>query len=266
MSGSDSNDDAMETLSLDTLLSAVMFVGARVAGLMLVAPFFGNAGIPAPIKAAFTLAVTVLLYPVGPAAHIEGGAIGWTGVVAGELIVGLLLGLAVQFVIEAAQVAGHVMGMQAGYSLATLFDPQTQADTPVMATFNQLIALLIFLQLDVHHWLLRGLAASFAYLPPGSALTHLGAAGGLLQAAGGIWLVAVQIAGPVIVATLLVDVTLGFLGKASPQMPVLLVGLPIKTLVSLVVIAGAVRVWPGLFEKHFAAAIAMGERLLHLSR
>jgi len=256
----------METLSLDSLLSAVMFVGLRVAGLMLVAPFFGNAGIPAPLKAAFTLALTALLYPVCPVPRIYGGVVGWTGVVAGELIVGVLLGLAVQFVIEAAQVAGHVLGMQAGYSLATLFDPQTQADTPVMATFNQLIALLIFLQLDVHHWLLRGLAASFAYLPPGSALTQAGATGGLLQAAGGVWLVAVQIAGPVIVATLLVDITLGFLSKAAPQMPVLLVGLSIKTLVSLLVLAGAVRVWPGLFEEHFANAIAIAERLLRLSR
>ena len=97
-----------------------------------------------------------------------GGVLGWVEVVSAEVVTGLLLGLAVQFVMEGAQMAGHIMGVQAGYSLVTLLDPQTQADTPVLATFQQLLAVLIFLQLNVHHWLLRGLAASFAYLPPGT--------------------------------------------------------------------------------------------------
>ena len=85
--------------------------------------------------------------------------------------------------------------MQAGYSLVTLLDPQTQADTPVMGTLNQIIALVIFLQLNVHHWLLRGLAASFSYRAAGSRALAPGEwARSVLQAAGGIWLAAVQIA------------------------------------------------------------------------
>ena len=63
--------------------------------------------------------------------------------------------------------------MQAGFSLVSILDPQTQADSPVISTFIQLITLVIFLQLNVHHWLLRGLAASFAYLPPGSVVLKM---------------------------------------------------------------------------------------------
>jgi flagellar biosynthetic protein FliR len=256
----------METLNLESMVSAAMFIGVRVSGLMLFMPFFSGQGLPAALKVALTVAVTALLYPVYRPALPGGGALGWVGVVSGELMVGLLLGLAVQFVVEAAQVAGHIIGVQAGYSLVTLLDPQTQADTPVIATFNELVALLIFLQLNVHHWLLRGLAASFTYLPPGSALAHLKAGAGLLRAAGGIWLVGVQIAAPVVVATLLVDVTLGFLAKASPQMPVLFIGLSIKTVLSLLVFAGTLALWPRLLEHHFAAGLSLGERLLHLAR
>ena len=83
--------------------------------------------------------------------------------------------------------AGQILGVQMGYSLATLFDPQTQADTPVLAEFHRLAALLIFLQLDVHHWLLRALVRSFAYLPAGAAPATFAAATGLLHAAGGIF-------------------------------------------------------------------------------
>ncbi len=255
----------METLHLESAISAALFIGVRVGGVMLFAPFFSGESIPPQVKLAFTVALTALLYPVCRPVVVGNGVLAWTGVVSAEVVTGLLLGLAVQFVLEAAQMAGQVLGMQAGYSLVTLLDPQTQADTPVMATLQQLLAVLIFLQLNVHHWLLRGLAASFAYLPPGSGLANLAATSTLLRAAGGIWLAGMQMAAPVVVATMLVDITLGFLAKASPQMPVLFLGLPIKTLLALSVFAGMLTLWPGIFERRFAAGVSLGERLLHLA-
>ena len=70
---------------------------------------------------------------------------------------------------------------------------------------------------------------------------------------------------PVVVATMLVDITLGFLAKASPQIPVLFLGLPIKTLLALSVFAGMLLLWPGIFERRFVAGISLGERVLHLA-
>lgn len=256
----------METLHLETLVAAVMFAGVRIGGLMLFAPFLSSGSMPVQVKAGLTVALTALLYPVYGAARLGADALGWVQVFTGEVVVGLLLGLTLQFILEAAQMAGQILGVQAGFSLVTLFDPQTQADTPVIATFNQLVALLIFLQFNVHHWLLRGLAASFAYLPPGSVVLNLGVTTSLLRAAGAIWLVGLQIAAPVVVATMLIDVTLGFLAKASPQIPILFLGLSIKTVVALTILSGTLILWPRLFEHHFAAAISLGERLLHLAK
>jgi len=160
--------------------------------------------------------------------------------------------------------AGQILGVQMGYSMATLFDPTTQADTPVLAEFHRLAALLIFLQLDVHHWLLRAIANSFAYLPAGAAPATFGAASGLLHATAGIFLAGVQIAAPGLVATLVADVALGFLGKASPQLPVLFIGLAVKNLLGLAMLVVVVAYWPHAFSQHFAESIALGERLLHL--
>lgn len=256
----------MEPWHLESALSAAMFIGLRVASLFVCAPFLSSASIPTEVKGALVAAITFLLYPVCRPAAAASGALGWIGVVSGEVVIGLLLGLAVQLVVEGAQMAGQLLGVQAGYSLVTLLDPQTQADLPVMSTFNQLLAVLIFLQLNVHHWLLRGLAASFAYLPPGAGLAKLTSGATLLQAAGGIWLAGVQLAAPVLVATLMVDITLGFLSKASPQMPVLFVGLSFKTVLSLLVFGGTLMFWPKTLERQFAAGISLGERLLHLGR
>jgi len=254
----------METVHLESMISAALFIGVRVSGLVLFAPFLGSESFPAQIKIALTIALTILLYPVHASLPIVGDTLSWVVVVSGELLIGLVLGLAVQFVIEAAQIAGQLIGVQAGYSLVTLLDPQTQADTPVMATFNQLVAVLIFLQLNVHHWLLRGLASSFDYLPAGQALAKLRTGSSVLQAMGSVWLAGVQMAAPVVVATLLIDLTLGFLSKASPQMPVLFIGLSLKNLLALAVLAGTLLLWPRFLEARFASGIALGERLLHL--
>ena len=256
----------METLHLGAIVAAVMFAGVRIGSLMLFAPFLSSGSMPVQVKAGLTVALTALLYPVYGAVQLESSALGWVRVCTGEVIVGLLLGLTLQFILEAAQTAGQILGVQAGFSLVSILDPQTQVDTPVISTLIQLITLLIFLQLNVHHWLLRGLAASFAYLPPGSVVLNLGVTTRLLQAAGAIWLVGLQIAAPVVVATMLIDITLGFLAKSSPQIPVLFLGLSIKTVVALTVLSGTLILWPRFFEHHFAAGISIGERLLHLAK
>src|SRR5208337_3016654 len=254
----------MEPLHLETLLWAVASVGLRVSAVVMFAPFFGSQALPVQVKAALTVALTALLYPVTRgSASIPAD---WLQLVLGEFVIGLLLGLALQFIVEAAQTAGQLLGLQAGYSLVTLLDPQTQADTPVLASLNQTVALLIFLQLNVHHWLLRGLAASFSYLQPGTAVWRGEIGAALLHAAGGIWLAAFQMAAPAVVATMLVDIALGFLAKASPQMPVLFLGLPIKTVLSLGALAGTLALWPKFLEQRFAAGVSLGEGLLHLAR
>jgi len=255
----------MDALRLDQVMAAAVFVGARIAGVLMFPPFLGSGAIPLPVKAGLTLALTGLLWPVVGVAAVEATPLGWLRVMGSETVIGLMLGLAMQFIFEAAQFAGQVVGVQTGFSLITILDPQTQADTPVLGIFQQLVALLIFFQLNVHHWLLRGLAASFSYLPPGA--WPSGRAGeGLLRAAGSIWLVGLEMAGPVIVATLVADVALGFLGKVSPQLPVVFVGLSVKNLLGLAVLAGSFALWPRLLEREFAAAIGWGERVLHLAR
>jgi flagellar biosynthetic protein FliR len=207
-----------------------------------------------------------LLYPVYAPRALDFTRLNWSRVVAGEVIVGLILGLTLTFVFEGAQVAGQILGFQLGYSLVNVIDPQTQVDTPVLSTFHQGIALLLFLQLGVHRWLLRGLAKSFEYLPPGAASANPAVTGELLHAAGAMLVIAVQIAAPALSATLLADIVLGLIGKASPQLPVLFMGLSVKALVGFLVLAGSLRYWPVLMERYFLRALQTTEQLLRLAK
>lgn len=204
---------AFASLHFGQWIGSLVFVGVRIAGAMTFAPFFRSDSISPQIKAGITVVLTALLYPTAQVVGASADMLGWTRLLLGEAIIGMLLGLALQLIFEAAQMAGQIVGIQTGFSLVTILDPQTQADTPVLAVFHQLMALLIFLRLHVDHWLLRGLAASFAYLPPGGGFVQPVSGVALLRAAGGIWIVAIEIAAPVLAATFVVDMALGFLGK-----------------------------------------------------
>jgi flagellar biosynthetic protein FliR len=135
----------------------------------------------------------------------------------------------------------------------------------VLSVFHQLFALLVFLQLDVHHWILRGIVKSFDYVPVGSVVISPAVVHQLFRAAGGMWLAGVQIAAPLLFATVLIDVAVGFLSKASPQLPAMLLSIPLKSLVGYVVLGVATGLWPGVFEKQFTLAVGWSERLLHLA-
>jgi flagellar biosynthesis protein FliR len=165
-------------------------------------------------------------------------------------------------VFDAMQMAGQVLSTQMGFSLVNLIDPQTQVDSTVMAVFHQTVAMLIFLRLDVHLWLLRALGRSFEFLPPGSAHISLAFTRTAVHACGGVFVMGVQIAAPVLSATFLTDIVLGLLGRASPQMPLMLLGTPLKTMLGLGVLFFALKYWPGMLERFFLGSLELSNRML----
>jgi len=252
-------------ISLTELLSGPLIVGLRVSGLMLFAPFFGNVAIPPRAKVILVVLITAVLYPVYAAKVGIVTLAQWPGVAARELIIGVGIGVVTNFVFEAAQIAGSVLGVQMGYSLINILDPQTQVDNTVMSVFHQLAAFLLFMQLNVHHWILRGIAGSFEYLSPGALNLSRGFTGELLHGISSVLQTGLQIAAPVLAATLVADVILGFLGKAAPQMPLLLLGPALKSMLGIGLMMTAIHYWPQLFDHYFAESMAFTERLLHLA-
>jgi flagellar biosynthetic protein FliR len=252
-------------LELETMIAGAVTVGLRVSGILVFAPFLGSSSIPPRIKGGLALALTLLLYPVCGRPLNFAAPSSWVQMVVGETALGLLIGLAANLIFEAAEMAGSILGVQMGYSLVNLIDPQTQVETPVLSLFHQTIALLIFLHLDVHHWLLRAVARSYAYLPAGSAFPTGLSAGALVQAAGSIWLVGVQIAAPALAATVVADFALAFLGKASPQLPIMIIGISVKSMLGMLALIGSLAYWPRLFENQFSRSIELCERVLRLA-
>src|SRR5271156_2837349 len=168
---------------LERFLSHALPIGVRLAGVMTFAPFFGSEAMNTRVKAAFVLVLTALLYGVCPVPDLQLSVYSAIRVALSEAVIGLLMGLSVQIVLEGVQIAGQLAGAQLGFSLAAIIDPQTNIETPVLTIFHQMFALLIFLELNVHHWMLRAVVKSFDYLPVGTALVKIAAVGELFRAA-----------------------------------------------------------------------------------
>ena len=103
-------------LHLEQLLAGVVFTGARVSGLMVFCPFLGSDAIPAPVKAALALLLTILLHPLHGPVGLALAWWQWAQVALSETLIGLVLGLAANFLMEAAQMAGQILGVQIGYA------------------------------------------------------------------------------------------------------------------------------------------------------
>lgn len=255
---------------IEQFLSQGVLVAMRVGGLMTFAPFFANAALPAPVKAGLTLVFTALLLPVyastsaAAAASVASpsGITGWLMMALSEIALGMVIGFATQFVFEGMELAGQIASFQFGFSLVNVIDPNSQVEVTVLSTLHDLIAVLIFLQLGVHRWLLRATAMSFRVIPPGSLATAHFPAAGLIKMSGAMWLIGAEIAFPIVLATMLADLTIGFVAKASPQFPALFFGISLKFLLGIAVLYGSVAFWPHLLERYFYHALTNLESLL----
>ena len=256
----------MIEIPLLTIISSLLTVGVRLTGLMLFAPWFGNAAIPARIKAGLVLALTLLLAPT------VGQGIGtyamdrWPMLVLTEFLIGVGMGIATNIVFEGAQLAGEVLGVQMGYSLVNILDPLTQVETKVIPLFYQSMLILLFLRMDVHYWLLKAIGNSFLYLPPGATPLSGLFTSTIINTSGTIFGLGLQIAAPVLCATLATDILLGLLGKASPQMPLMILGPAIKSLLGISIFIATLKYWPDLYNRLFSNSINAGEHILHLAR
>ena len=251
---------------IEAFLARAMLAGLRIGGLMTFAPFFGNASLPNQAKAGLTIALTALLLPAYSAgAMATPDHIGnWAALALSEIAIGMLIGYSTQLVFEGMELAGQIVGFQFGFSLVNVIDPNSQVEVTVLSSFHELIALLLFMQLGVQRWLLRATAASFRLIPIGSFARHVPGPA-FLRAATAMWLIGAEIAFPVVIGTMVLDLTVGFLAKAAPQFPALFFGISAKYLMGLAVLYGTIAFWPSLLEKYFMHALRTLERLLEMA-
>jgi flagellar biosynthetic protein FliR len=242
-------------------LSAGVLVMVRMSGLMVFAPLFSSAAIAPRIKAGFVIAMTILLAPVVgtlPQARVR---LDMTGLL-GELAVGLIFGFALSLMMETLLFAGQALGMEFSFSLVNLLDPNSNIETPVLGQLLNWMGLLVLIAAGLDRTVLAAVMHSFAVVPVGQAVMKVQNGAALAAMTGGVFQAGLQLAAPVIAAALAVEVVVALVGRISPQLPVMLVSIPLKTLVSYAVLIGSLAVWPAWIERHFVALLDRAAKLV----
>ena len=212
---------------------------SRLSGLFVSAPFFSRTAGPMRIKLVFLLVLTVVLYPlVLPWPHEgKGEPFLMFHAVLVEVVIGAVVGMLVHWALVALQVAGGVMGFQMGLSMAMVMDPTSGIQEGVLSNLLYLVGLMLFLVLDGHHMLLEGLARSFQALPIGLGLPS---ADTILEAGIAALLhmfkLALLIAAPIIGFTKMLYLGMGLINKASPQIQVFFLSMPVAQMMGFLVL------------------------------
>lgn len=242
-------------------LSALVLVLVRISGLMLFAPVFSSEVIPARVKALFTLATAVCVSPAVaglPQAHATLGA----PELMGELGVGLLFGICLRFLAEMLAFAGEMLGIAFSFSLVNLLDPNTKVQTALLGQFFGLFGSLVLIAAGLDRTMMAALLRTFVVVPVGDFFLTTKTAMAVVSMGGGLFLAALQLAAPVMVATMLVDFAAGLAARLSPQLPVLSLTVPVKTMLGFVVLIGSLALWPMFIEARFDGLLHAAAMLL----
>lgn len=215
-------------------------------------PFFSARIVPILVKAGFSLIITIILFPVInkhiPA--LPGSLWGMVQLVGGEFIVGMILGLTIQLFFEGVRMMGEFVGFQTGFAIANILDPQSGTQVSLLGNMAYLSALTLFLLLNGHHVLLKGLRESFEIVNLGSLSINRQILQQIMHASGDMFLIALKIGAPAIAVLLLTNVAFGLITKLIPQMNIMIVAFPVQIVIGLLFFAISLSVLLRFMEKY----------------
>ena len=242
-------------------LTACLLVMVRLSGVVAFAPLFSSQAIAPRIKAGFVFAMACLLAPAVaaiPGARVTLGI----GPVLGELSVGLVFGFSLTLLTEALDFAGALLGMSFSFSLVNLLDPNSHIETALLSQLFNLLSTMIIIAGGLDRALLSAVVRSFRAVPVGDAALLATTSASLAAMAGGIFLAGLQLAAPVLAAALAVEMTVSMVSRLAPQLPAMVMSIPLKTMTSYAVLVASLAVWPGWIERHFVALLDAAEHML----
>ncbi len=213
-----------------SLFTSFLLTLFRISLLVFLLPFYDGANIPAQVKAALCIVLSLALWPhLSPDGTLfPAHPLGIILLLFSEALLGLLLGLYINFIFAGIQTGGQLLGFQMGFTMASVADPMTGAQIAITSQLLYMVSMLCFLALDGHLLILQALTSSFKIIPPGAFFIRPPLLADVLALSGIMFLLAIKIAAPVLACLLMVELALALMARAAPQMNLLILGMPIK--------------------------------------
>lgn len=220
-------------------ISLYFLILIRVSGIFIISPIFARNNLPMILKISISVLIAFVLLPVmSTTTVIQHDSLFEIAIDSiGEFLIGIIIGFICFLYFSTLYLAGTIIDTQIGFSMVNVLDPQTNSQIPIMGNFYNILITLVFLAVNGHHLIIRGLAYSFEIIPIGFAygisddfitkLTHI-----MLE----IFILAFRFSAPILIMIFIANVLLGILARSMPQMNVFIIGMPLKVLVGLLTV------------------------------
>lgn len=230
-------------LEFPFVLIVAGLIWVRALAMISVIPFLFGRATPRTARVGTSVILTIFLYPIlaTPELSVEGiDLLRLFSLFFKEVLIGLTLGFAVSLFFYGFQAAGQMIDNQRGVSLARILIPELGEQVSISANFLFHFTVVIFLVIGGHRLFLKAFAESYLILP---ILEFPPSVEGLLplidlfgRMTAKVLFLSVQLAAPVIIAILLVDIILGVANRFAPQINVWELGFNVRGYVGVLLL------------------------------
>ena len=208
----------------------------RTSAILFTIPIIGSLQVPVKLKVAASFIFTLMLFPVVKihTEHFPTNNLELALGVFNEVMLGVAIGFTAKLFLSALQFAGQFIGVEVGYGLANLVNPEESNQMSVVAELFYFVGLMLFIILNADHYFITTLADSFDKIPSFSSTLSNGFFQYLIKLSGDIFLIAAKISAPIFTILLILTLAVGILAKTSPQFNIFDISFPLRIFVGLI--------------------------------
>jgi flagellar biosynthetic protein FliR len=249
-------------------VAGFMLVLARVAPLFILAPLFSSKMLPARARTIVALGIALGMAPIalhaGATQAIPMDIYGFAGLAIKEFLVGAAFSFVLATMFAAITAAGSLLDTMIGFSFGSLVDPITGTQSSVLQQLYSMVGIAVFIAINGDAWVLQGLARTYELVPLVDAPAMKTLVAGMQQSFSGIFVSAIEVAAPVLIALVITDAAFGIVSRVVPQLNVFAVGFPAKVAVGFVVICASLPFVAGWIGDEMQVSVSAGLRALRV--
>ncbi len=227
----------------------------RAASFIFTAPIIGSRNVPVTVKAGLSLAIAIVVYPVIPHSYfgqVPENLPTLAMIVIREVIIGMAIGYGARLVFDGVQFGAQYVAFMMGLGIANVLDPQSEAQMPIIAQMEGVIAFILFIAIGGHLWFISAFHDSYYIIPTGGFKLVSGAwVLYLMKMVGRLFVIAMKVNAPIWAALLFTQVCMGIVARMIPQINIFIVGFPLQIAIGFFVLAFSLNVLATVLERYF---------------
>lgn len=215
-------------------LNKLILILVRITSILVVCPSFSFKGLPNTFKIGLSFSLSIIVYNLTPNMEFVDSFLFFFLYIIKETLFGLAIGYVTKIIFTTLEIAGQLVDFQVGFSMASVYDPGTGILASNYGKIYYWFSICALFILDVHHIIIENIILSFRYVPINTVNLARFNIEEIVNLFGLVFKLGFNIALPMIIVVLVTDVVLGIISKTVPQINVLMLGMPLKALVSFI--------------------------------